>query len=110
MPTYLYRYWKAWGQNYNTGEPEGRAYLTKCLVLSQTDKTYKIVGDDGRTRNVLKGDGKRYAHETKEQAWYSLQRRLAHERVFLERRLRLVMAIQMASITDVSDEQEEFSV
>ena len=115
---YLYRYWKAWGtelvkRNFPVvmydSRPKACIYLSKFPVHSQTAKTYKIEGDDGRIRNVLKGDGKRYAHETKEQAWYSFQKRLTHEHAHLSQRLVLVNTVRTKTIDDIEPEYVELT-
>lgn len=118
MTEYLYRYWKAWGTEWvkdnlfgvmNEGRPKVCIYLSKFPIISQTSKTYKIMGSDGCVRNVLKGDGKRYAHETKEWAWYSFQKRLSHEHAILENRLKLVAGARAKTIDDIETEYVELT-
>lgn len=117
MTEYLYRYWKAWGTEWFgesiIGLPESRQkvciYLSKFPIISQTTKTYKIMGDDGRIRSVLKGDGKRYAHENKEWAWYSFQKRLTWERSILKSQLDLVIGAQSKTMNDIEAEYVELT-
>lgn len=116
MTQCLYRYWKAystvWEKNvFGTMEnyPIPKVYLSKFPILSQTPSTYKIMGDDGRIRHVLKGDGKRYAHETKEQAWHSFQRRLTKEHAILLSRLELVRGAQAKTMNDIESEFVELT-
>ena len=56
-------------------------------VVRETPKGYWITEGYSRTRFVLKGNGKRFAHENKEWAWHSFKLRKMRQRQHLLRQL-----------------------
>lgn len=83
----LYRY-----EGRGFGDGEWAIELKRFGIKAQTDKTYVIdtwMGD----KRVLKGDGKRFAYERKEWAWYSFRKRNARYCQYLQRNLQYATAI-----------------
>lgn len=61
-------------QYYSAG-PLVTIELTKLRVVRHTSAGAIILCDDGRERFCLRGAGKRYAHDTREYAWWYFLRR-----------------------------------
>lgn len=60
--------------NYSDAGIITRVYRNLYPVIGETEVSW-FFDEYGRRRHVLKGDGKRYAHETEDQAQYSLRKR-----------------------------------
>lgn len=79
-PYWLWRY-----EGFHTNG-QTSIYLRRFEILSRSDKTFLIEDWNGKHR-VLRGDGKRYAHETREWAWASLRYRNAKRQEILQKAL-----------------------
>ena len=69
----LYRYDIAIN-NYNDSGIVSRVYLSTYPVVRETEASY-FFDENGVEKRVLKGDGKRYAHDSIEKALFSLKKR-----------------------------------
>jgi hypothetical protein len=69
----LYRY-EIYVRNYDNEGVTTRVYRNIYPVIGETPASW-IYDDHGQRRHVLKGDGKRAAHETEEMAASSLRKR-----------------------------------
>lgn len=84
----LYRYFHSWRTYWNPDYAQhGIVNLEVFAVHRETERCWFIVVN-GAEKRVLKGNGKRFAHERKEWAARSFQRRMSHEKGHYERALK----------------------
>lgn len=94
MTRVLYRYFHSYQPTWNPDYSRYGVVNLEIYAVTRETSACWFIEVNGVERRVLKGDGKRYAHERREWAAYSFRRRMAFERSHHERALKKLDDIQ----------------